>query len=247
MKIIISALFLSFSALAGPDKNWLMKQVWSNLSFTHYEVDAKELKKLVPGNLKIDTYKGRAFIGIVTLEMTSGNLNYLPLPLYQAFPQVNVRTYVNCKGKRGIYFISIDADHRLGSALAQLLFGLPYYKANINWEKNKNHYYMLSDAKNRNFEISFKPDDIYLPHDETTLPTWLTDIYYSYQVNERGIISETKLWHTPFQLQTSDTKIINDDIFQVLGINPIDSKTHTHYVGKTETYFWKNKKVDCRQ
>ena len=244
MKILILGLLLSTSAFAIPDNNWIMRQVWSELSFTHYEVDENERQKLVPRELKIDKYQGRAFVGIVTLEMTKGNLNGIPLSLYNPFPQVNVRTYVTCNGNRGIYFLNIDADHFLGPAVAKTIFALPYHKADIQWKKNKDEIYVLSEAKDRRFEISYRPLKETIPNEETRLEIWLTDIYRSYQLDRNKKVQESKLWHSPFVVQEVDAKLLNDEAFQVLGLNSIEGPSF-HYVKKTETFFWKNKEVKC--
>lgn len=221
-----------------------MRQVWSNLSFTHYEVEESELRNLVPKELKIDKYQGRAFVGIVTLEMTTGNLNHLPVPLYTPFPQVNVRTYVTCNGKRGIYFLNIDADHFLGSAVAKTIFALPYNKADIKWVENKEEVYVFSEAKGRQFEISYRPEKETIPNDETMLEIWLTDIYRSYQLDRNKKVQESKLWHSPFVVQKVDAKLLNDEAFQTLGLNSVEGPSF-HYVKRTETFFWKNKEVKC--
>lgn len=244
MKTFILGLLFSFSAIAVPDNNWLMKQVWNNLSFTHFEVNEDELKQLLPKGLEVDKYQGRSFVGIITLEMTRGYLNHLPISLYKPFPQVNVRTYVTCNGKRGIYFLNINADHLLGPKMAKFIFDLPYYKANISWEKNNDRYFFSSDAKGKGYEISFKPNKDIIKNDQTTLELWLTDIYRSYQLDRKNKMQETNLWHSPFVIQKLDAKITNDEAFQSLNLNLL-GKPSFHYVGKTETYFWKNKEVKC--
>src|SRR5690606_34395887 len=121
-----------------------------------------------------------------------------------------------------IYFLNIDADHFLGSAVAKALFSLPYNKADIKWQKNKDEIYVLSEAQNRRYEISYKPLKETIPNDGSRLEIWLTDIYRSYQLDRNNKIQESKLWHTPFVVQEVDAKLFNDEAFQVLNLNSLE-------------------------
>ena len=90
-----------------------MGQVWHDLFFAHWEVPLRKLRELVPRGLEIDTFEGRAWIGVVPFRMSGVRLRGTPaLPGLSAFPELNVRTYVQAEGKPGVWFFSLDAANR---------------------------------------------------------------------------------------------------------------------------------------
>jgi uncharacterized protein len=107
-----------------------MAQSWYDLLFAHWPVDAAMLRPHIPAKLEIDTFDGRAWLGIVPFSMTGVRLRWTPpLPWLSAFPELNVRTYVTAQRKPGVWFFSLDAASALAVAAARLSFHLPYFRA----------------------------------------------------------------------------------------------------------------------
>jgi uncharacterized protein YqjF (DUF2071 family) len=46
-----------------------MRMTWADLGFLHWEVPVTALRPLVPSVLEIDTFEGRAFVGLVPFTM----------------------------------------------------------------------------------------------------------------------------------------------------------------------------------
>ena len=60
---------------------------------------------------------------------------YLPdLPWISAFPELNVRTYVERNGRPGVWFLSLDATNALAVWAARRFFHLPYHRADMTIE-----------------------------------------------------------------------------------------------------------------
>ena len=60
---------------------------------------------------------------------------WLPaLPWLSAFPELNVRTYVEMQGKPGVWFFSLDATNPLAVWTARRMFHLPYHRADISFD-----------------------------------------------------------------------------------------------------------------
>lgn len=79
-----------------------MRQSWRDLLFAHWRVPASALRPLIPPRLTIQQFDGSAWIGLVPFRMTGVMLRPLPdLPGISAFPELNLRTYVEHKGKAG--------------------------------------------------------------------------------------------------------------------------------------------------
>ena len=90
-----------------------MKMHWHDLLFMHYRVPIEQLRRLIPAPLKIDTFDGSAWIGIVPFRMTGvgSPVSFPPVPGLSNFPELNVRTYVTIDGKPGVWFFSLDATN----------------------------------------------------------------------------------------------------------------------------------------
>src|SRR3954453_16381426 len=116
-----------------PAAPWAMGQTWEHLLFAHWRVDPEELRRLLPEGLELDTHDGEAWLGITPFRLTGLRLRgTLPLPRLSAFHELNVRTYVVADGKPGIWFFSLDADHRLAVLGARRLYRLPYHRARMS-------------------------------------------------------------------------------------------------------------------
>nr|WP_242057544.1 DUF2071 domain-containing protein [Halobacillus yeomjeoni] len=123
--------------------SWIMYQEWENLFFMHWAVPASELRPYVPNVFEIDEYDEMAWIAIVPFTMNNIRFKGLPsLPFGNKLIELNVRTYVKYKGAPGVYFITLDANHRLGVFLARQVFSLPYVNARMRVDQNEStlHY-----------------------------------------------------------------------------------------------------------
>jgi uncharacterized protein YqjF (DUF2071 family) len=115
-----------------PHLPWAMKQVWRDLLFAHWPIDPAVVRPLVPAPFPLDTFDGRAWIGVVPFRITGLRPRAAPpMPFVSSFPELNVRTYVTLDGKPGVYFFSLDAGSRLAVEAARLFYRLPYAKARI--------------------------------------------------------------------------------------------------------------------
>lgn len=117
---------------------------WRQLSFLHWEVPARVLQPLVHPRLTIDTFEGRAFVGLVPFTMQ--DIRFFPLPRWPGmtnFHETNVRTYVHLDGHDpGVWFFSLDAASRQCVLGARVTYHLPYHFADmrIDSEGARRHY-----------------------------------------------------------------------------------------------------------
>lgn len=108
-----------------------MRQRWDDLLFLHWEASPEELQRTLPDGLTLDTYEGRAYIGVVPFFMNGVRPAFLPpLPWLSYFMELNVRTYVRDRdGNSGVWFYSLDCNQPVAVRLARRFFGLPYWDA----------------------------------------------------------------------------------------------------------------------
>src|SRR5262245_21709039 len=116
-----------------PSGPWVMAQVWQDLLFAHWPIETAALRALVPASLALDTFDGRAWLGVVPFRMSGVRLRATPaLPWLSAFAELNVRTYVTAEGKPGVFFFSLDAANPVAVAAARRFFHLPYFRARMS-------------------------------------------------------------------------------------------------------------------
>ena len=134
-----------------PSRPWIMAQSWHDLLFAHWPIDAAVLRPRIPAKLQIDTFDGKAWLGIVPFSMTGVRLRGMPaLPRLSAFPELNVRTYVTGEGKPGVWFFSLDAGNPLAVIAARISFHLPYFNARMACHVENGWMHYRSDRTHRN-------------------------------------------------------------------------------------------------
>ena len=121
-----------------PTRGWALSQNWVNLTFMHWEVDRQLLKKHIPEDLKLETFKGKTYIGTIPFRMEKIRPRYLPsVPFISNFPEFNIRAYVSKNGISGVLFLTLDAESRITSMYAPWAYGLPYVFAKGKVEENQ--------------------------------------------------------------------------------------------------------------
>ena len=90
---------------------------------------------MVPAQLELDIYDGRAWVAVTPFHMSDVRMRALPpIPGMSAFPELNVRTYVKFGGVPGVFFFSLDAASRMAVIGARATYFLPYFHAEMRAE-----------------------------------------------------------------------------------------------------------------
>jgi uncharacterized protein len=112
-------------ALAGPR---MSTQRWCDVTFLHWAVDPAAVAGFFPPRVRPDLFDGRTYVGLVPFRMVGTGIGTGPaLPWVGTFLETNVRLYsVDDTGRRGIVFLSLDAERAVVVAAARAAFGVPY-------------------------------------------------------------------------------------------------------------------------
>jgi uncharacterized protein YqjF (DUF2071 family) len=115
-----------------------MYQRWEDLLFLHWIYDPAAVQSTLPRGLTVDTFEGKAFVGIIPFFMRGVRPTFCPrLPGISDFLELNVRTYVyNDQGVPGVWFYSLDANQPLAVRAARRFFCLPYFDSKMNADKD---------------------------------------------------------------------------------------------------------------
>jgi uncharacterized protein YqjF (DUF2071 family) len=188
-----------------------MAQSWQRLLFAHWPLAPEALRPLIPEGLALDTFDGAAWLGIVPFEMRHVRLRGLPeLPLLSMFPELNVRTYVVRDGLPGVWFFSLDADHRPAVLTARALFHLPYFKAEMRVEQHGEAVRYRSrrqEGSPAEFQAEYRPTGPVFHSRAGSLEHWLTERYYLYATDRHGAMYRGAVHHGPWPLQPASAAI----------------------------------------
>ncbi len=110
-----------------------MRQRWERLLFLHWAWEPAAVQRTLPPGLTVDTWGGRAWVGVVPFFMRGVRPRGFPAVRgLSDFLELNVRTYVvDALGRPGVWFYSLDANQWLAVTIARVLFHLPYEHATM--------------------------------------------------------------------------------------------------------------------
>jgi uncharacterized protein YqjF (DUF2071 family) len=116
-------------------------QRWRHLLFLHWEVPAEIIQRGLPPGLEVDTFEGRAFVGVVPFTMRDVVPWWSPsVPGVSNFHELNVRTYVHRGGRDpAVWFYSLDAASSIAVFLARTFWHLPYRRASMRLAVDGKH------------------------------------------------------------------------------------------------------------
>ena len=197
-------------ARVRPTRSAVMRQRWDDLFFLHWEYAAATIQSRLPAGLTVDTFEGKAHLGVVGFRMNAVRPLGLPaLPWLSYFNELNVRTYVrDASGEPGVWFFSLDCDRAPAVVIARAGFGLPYEHAAMSFgpglaqscrrqgEQETAHYA---------WSVVSSPQ-IAVPG---SLEFHLAERYSFFSVR-RGRLVRGQVHHSPYQLSPADTTAWSD-------------------------------------
>ena len=111
----------------APITSLSMRQWWERLAFVHWDYEPAVVQRLLPPSLRVETFEGRAWVGLVPFFMRVAPLGLPVVPPLLRFPETNVRTYVTAHdGSTGVWFFSLDATRLIAVLTGRLRWHLPY-------------------------------------------------------------------------------------------------------------------------
>jgi uncharacterized protein YqjF (DUF2071 family) len=234
-----------------PDDVVVMYQRWACLLFLHWEVPVSTLRPIVPDALEVDTFEGRAFVGLVPFTMTGVRPRGLPAVRWLSdFHEVNVRTYVHFQGRDpGVYFISLDAAQPIAARVGRWTYRLPYRVARmaLNGKNARGGEEDVADdgwmtyASERT-ALGPMPATCSVRYRQTgtpaasapgTLEHFLAERYLLYTASgdhlDRGAVH-----HTPYPLQTAEVAHLEESLIAAAGVPREGPPALAHYARAVE-------------
>ena len=227
--------------MAGP---WLLRMRWLDLLFAHWPVDRDALAAQVPAGLELDTFDGRAWLGVVPFTMADVAPRGLPaVPRFSRFPEINVRTYVRHRGRPGILFLSLDAASRPTVEGARRVFHLPYFHATMSSRSIDGWIDYRSERRDRRgpdarFAARFRPTGPPRQAEPGSLEAWLTDRTRLFAIDGRGRVRPTRIAHPPWPLRPAEADIRGNTMAAAHGLVLPDGAPHLLYAARLDVRAW---------
>jgi uncharacterized protein YqjF (DUF2071 family) len=224
-----------------PARGWSLHMVWHELAFLHWAVEPAALERHLPEGLRLDTFEGRGWLGVVPFRMSQVRPRYCPsVPGLSAFPEINLRTYVTDGAKPGVWFFSLDVTSAIAVGIARAGFNLPYFRAAMSMERagDEVRYASRRRANEGAFAGSYAPTGPVQRVQSGSLEEFLTERYCLYSANRKGRLFRGEIHHAPWPLQPARFDIHSNTMAARLGLELPASEAIGHYAERLDVVAW---------
>ncbi|MCA8969209.1 MAG: DUF2071 domain-containing protein [Planctomycetes bacterium] len=224
--------------------HWAMSMDWNDLLFLHWPIGAEALRPSIPAPLELETFDGKAWLGVVPFRMARVRARCTPpLPWISTFPELNLRTYVRHGGHSGVFFYSLDAHQKLAVRVARASFGLPYFDARmscrsvdggIEYECERTH----RGTPPASFRARYAPRGAASAAEPGSLEHFLVERYSLFVVDRRGRARRGDIWHEPWPLQPANFEIEQCDMTRLAGVELPQQAPHARFATGLRVRAW---------
>ena len=164
------------------------------------------------------------------------------LPYFSAFPELNLRIYVETEGRPGVWFLSLDAANAVAVWAARRFFHLPYFHArmSINGLPEEARYksFRLSAPRGTTFEATYGPSGDPYRSTPGTLEHWLTERYCLYAQSAQGQLYRAEVHHEPWPLQPAEALLTRNDLLAPHGLRTSGPPELLHFSRRIDVVVW---------
>lgn len=217
----------------------VMRQRWSDLAYFHWRYPVDVVQARLPPGVSVDTFDGDAWVGLVPFVMRDVRLGPAPaLPYFGTFVEINVRTYVvDERGRRAVWFWSLDVPRVAVVAVARTAFSLPYcwsVGARHRVAGDRHHYTMrrtwpragAAPGRGR-VDLSYRVGDRIPDADVTDLEHFLT-ARWALLTRRRGAIRRGRVHHERWPLHRVEDARVTQSVVEAAGLPAPDGAPLAH-------------------
>jgi uncharacterized protein YqjF (DUF2071 family) len=205
-------------------------QRWRSLLFVHWEVSVDVLRPRVPPALEIDTYQGKAYVGLIPFDIPEARVP--PVPGAARFLETNLRTYVRLEGTAAVWFFSLDAESTLAVLGARAVFGLPYHRARMSITRHLRGAHYTSRRHGRSgaaLTVEYELGDAIGPAVPGTLEHFLVERYSLFAQHPLLGLRRGDVRHHPYPLRTATMKHLQETLTAAAGLGPLGAQLPALY------------------
>jgi uncharacterized protein len=212
----------------------VMRQRWERLTFLHWSFEPDDVQQLLPAGLAVDTFDGRAWVGLVPFFMHVASAGGQQVPWASRFCETNVRTYVrDADGHPGIWFFSLDAA-RLGAvAVARATYSLPYYWSSMRLAEDGDQitytcHRRLPGPRTAVSRVRISVGAQLSPAELNQRDHFLTARWILFSVSGRGH-RLARACHQPWPLRRARAEFVEDRLIAAAGLPQPQDAPLVHY------------------
>lgn len=213
--------------------------------FSHWPIDPDALRSQVPDALSIDTFDGRAWVSALAIRNVRATVRGVPAE--RSGPGLIVRTYVARGDDRGVFFLAVDADDRLGTLVGGHALGLPISRTRIDGERRRGVYTFHSGRSSvggrSRFRARYRPTSPTFRPEPGSLEAFLTDrsrFFVASDRRSRGRRSGARrsegdglrvgeISRTDWRLREVTASVAAGGLFEALGIDAPSAEPRCYY------------------
>lgn len=209
-------------------------QRWRNLLFLHWEVPVDALRAILPQDLAVDTFEGRAYIGLVPFTMRDVSPWWSPsVPGVSNFHEVNLRTYVHHRDRPGVWFFSLDAASSIAVIAARAGWHLPYHRASMDMEIDGDDVTYRSrrlwpGPKPAELSLSYRIGESLGHAVPGTFEHFLVERYLLFAETGSGL-EIGQVHHASYPIHRAEVKDLSESMVSVLGLPALSGPPHVLY------------------
>ena len=211
----------------------VMTHRWMKLTFLHWRFDVDLVQRLVPAPLRVESFDGAAWVGLVPFLMEVGLPGRRPLPWAGRFCETNVRTYVrDPEGRSGVWFFSLDASRLAPVLTARTLHRLPYHWSRMRLARRGDRIGYQSRRRwpppQADSRVVVDVGPLFAPDELGPLDHWLTArwIVFSVAGDRRMFV---RACHPPWPLRRAEVLVVDDRLVPAAGLPPPKEPPVAHY------------------
>jgi uncharacterized protein YqjF (DUF2071 family) len=197
-------------------------------------MDDHSPRRLLPAGVELDTWDGAGWISVIAFRLGVCHRLLPPIAPFSDFLELNLRTYVRCRGEPAILFFSLHANSRLVVHVARWLTPLPYHFAGISYERDEGEWHLRS----RQLCSDFTPRGEVHAVVEGSLDAWLLERYVAYAPDRRGRLRRMVVAHPPWQVQDVAVQSMVNRLGEAWGVGLNRQPDRVHYSAGMSTLLW---------
>ncbi len=198
-----------------------IRQAWRQAVFLHWRVDSALVAPLLPAGVRPDEFDGSTWVGLIPFVLERTAFPPLPvIPWLGTFIEINVRLYsVDDRGRRGVVFRTLEAQHLLPVIAANAGIGLPYRWARMRSGRRDDRIAYSSTriigAQHPSTRVRARITD--RSADGDPLATFLT-ARWGMHVGRRHGVDYWRNEHEPWRLFHAEVESLDDELVASSGL-----------------------------
>lgn len=191
--------------------------------FLHWAWSAEAVQRTLPPGLTVDTYDGKAWLGVVPFFMRGVRPVGLPaIPALSDFLELNVRTYViDPAGRPGVWFYTLDCNQWMAVKLARTFFQLRYRHAEMSATVGGDglvNYRSRRLGQTRESNYAYRRRGPGGPAAIGSLEFFLVERYrlFAHHLRRNALLSG-RVWHEPYEIGAVEVSVWDEVMLQLEG------------------------------